>query len=78
MGDKGAKEKNVDQLQYQMMVSSQIMPYDEEQVRPWLLLAFDGSPQDQKPEEIECGDIIVAIVLFVPCSAEKYSAGQEA
>lgn len=33
VGDRGAKEKDVDQLQYQMMISSQIMPYDEDQVR---------------------------------------------
>lgn len=40
VGDKGAKDKNVDQLQYQMMVSSQIMPYDVEQVRPCLGLVL--------------------------------------
>ena len=37
MGDRGATEKNVDQLQYQMMVSSQTMPYDVEQVEALLL-----------------------------------------
>lgn len=33
VGDMGAKDMGVDNLQYQMMVSSQTMPYDVEQVR---------------------------------------------
>eukprot|EP00752_Nemacystus_decipiens_P014202 g12631.t1 len=43
VGDKGAKEKNVDQLQYQMMISSQNMPYDVDQV-PEAKFSYDLSP----------------------------------
>lgn len=33
VGDQKAKDSSEDQLQYQMMISSQIMPYEEDQVR---------------------------------------------
>lgn len=49
VGDMRAKEKNVDQLQYQMMISSQIMPYDEEQVRPFVLLFGSDAPPPPAP-----------------------------
>ncbi|CAN0025498.1 unnamed protein product [Scytosiphon promiscuus] len=43
VGDRGTKEKGVDSLQYQMMVSSQNMPYDEDQV-PEAKFSYDLSP----------------------------------
>lgn len=33
VGDQKAKDSSEDQLQYQMMISSQVMPYEEDQVR---------------------------------------------
>lgn len=33
MGEQGPKQKGVDSLQYQMMVSSQNMPYETDQVK---------------------------------------------
>ncbi|CAM9927755.1 unnamed protein product [Pylaiella littoralis] len=43
VGDRQPDQPNVDGLQYQMMVSSQIMPYDEDQV-PEAKFSYDLSP----------------------------------
>eukprot|EP00904_Undaria_pinnatifida_P013499 jgi/Undpi1/927/HiC_scaffold_10.g04391.m1 len=43
VGEKQAKEKSVDSLQYQMMISSQTMPYSVEQV-PEAKFSYDLSP----------------------------------
>ncbi len=49
VGDMGAKDKSVDNLQYQMMVSSQTMPYDVEQVRHRQLLLKASNPLRGSP-----------------------------